>query len=646
MKTSEFVKAFASEHSRSETIKFALHLLGMDTSFLDDGGPGSGNWGHRGRPGKVGGSGKGGGKQYRGGRADIAYAGSRKDWLNGLSGERQHSAQKFMKEMKSFFEGSTKGVEQSIMESEPHKAGNGMRRELLEYMSEARGWDDRDNAKRLMNENWEERDMKLADALAKKYGRKRRINGFDIPDDEDTSEWDDKDLACWQDLKSKVLGGPVSGREAPDELQYESGLKERPKKLTNEWTKKLNPDERIEAIAALRRMTGIQDDEPLRRVLDDPEAMENMEKNAFSRAVGNYQWDRGLKRYMRVKWKFSGLPEGVIDQVTPEMSDRLSKLTDEEQNKVITALKMARRNGNEIFEDLDYYNQEDRLELMGLINKMLDGPDAKEEVKKGFEDKKRREEEERKAIEEERKRKEEEEKRIAAENERIRQENARKRQERLAQGISNYTELGDAWGVEKREVKKLEKPLNEDEIVRKLAGGDKTTGSCMSLAWSYAANKLGLDVTDFRGGKSCELVSKKLCTKDMVASPSVKSEMIEANNDIKAAKELLKKMEPGKEYLLVTGRHGAIVRIGQNGYPEYLEMQSSIKNGWKPFEKDTLHDRFGCKRSHTHYGMKLDFTNFLIDINSLSGCKTFENALQYINTASDQQKKGEGGFEK
>lgn len=30
-----------------------------------DGGPGSGNWGHGGRPGKVGGSASGGGKAYR-----------------------------------------------------------------------------------------------------------------------------------------------------------------------------------------------------------------------------------------------------------------------------------------------------------------------------------------------------------------------------------------------------------------------------------------------------------------------------------------------------------------------------------------------------------------------------------------------------
>ena len=58
----------------------------------EDGGPGSGNWGHRGRPGKRGGSGPGGGSQYRGGRSDVGYFSSRGDWLNGLSGEKQHEA--------------------------------------------------------------------------------------------------------------------------------------------------------------------------------------------------------------------------------------------------------------------------------------------------------------------------------------------------------------------------------------------------------------------------------------------------------------------------------------------------------------------------------------------------------------------------
>lgn len=40
----------------------------------EDGGPGSGNWGHHGRPGKVGGSGKGGGKAFRSGSRETGYS--------------------------------------------------------------------------------------------------------------------------------------------------------------------------------------------------------------------------------------------------------------------------------------------------------------------------------------------------------------------------------------------------------------------------------------------------------------------------------------------------------------------------------------------------------------------------------------------
>ena len=53
----------------------------------EDGGPGSGNFGHKGRPGSVGGSGKGGGKHYRSDNpGSTRYRGTRRDWVNGLTG--------------------------------------------------------------------------------------------------------------------------------------------------------------------------------------------------------------------------------------------------------------------------------------------------------------------------------------------------------------------------------------------------------------------------------------------------------------------------------------------------------------------------------------------------------------------------------
>lgn len=201
-----------------------------DDDLEEDGGPGSGNWGHHGRPGHVGGSGKGGGKQYRGGRGDIMYTSSKRDWLNGLKGERQHEAQSFMKKMREHYnqpEEQNKSVEQLIMEEPRTKyGGNSAREKMLSYMAEARSWDE--TAGRLIEENWDENDKKLAQALAAKYGVSF-VGGVALPDDSsDTDQWDDEELRTWQDLKSKAMGGPTSGREAPDELQYAAGLKERP----------------------------------------------------------------------------------------------------------------------------------------------------------------------------------------------------------------------------------------------------------------------------------------------------------------------------------------------------------------------------------------------------------------------------------
>ena len=59
-----------------------------------------------------------------------------------------------------------------------------------------------------------------------------------------------------------------------------------------------------------------------------------------------------------------------------------------------------------------------------------------------------------------------------------------------------------------REVNELSEALTDKQIIEKLAGGDETKGSCASLALSYCGNKVGLDVTDFRGGASQEMFSR------------------------------------------------------------------------------------------------------------------------------------------
>lgn len=237
-----------------ETHRLICKLLGHD------GGPGSGNFGHKGRPGKRGGSGPGGGKQYRGGRSDIGYFSSRKDWLNGLSGEKQHEAARFVATAKKTLESrqsarkeieslAAKGLltypeaeerlkrgkldqiredmtpEEYIMKVHPMTSD---RKKLVDLMAEARSWPE--TAKRLMDENLTDQEKKVVQEIAKKYGIDPAGEPFlMLPDDKGSiASWSREDAECWLDLKSKALGGPTSGKEIPEDLQYASGMKQRP----------------------------------------------------------------------------------------------------------------------------------------------------------------------------------------------------------------------------------------------------------------------------------------------------------------------------------------------------------------------------------------------------------------------------------
>ena len=199
-KKGKIVAVFRKDNSALDTVVFAFRLLGLD-KVIDDGGPGSGNWGHKGRPGKVGGSGKGGGKQYRGGRGDIKYVGSREDWLNGLAGEKQHEAQRWKKQMRQHYSigaEKEKSVEQCIMEDR-HSGSEKIRTKLLNYMAEARGWDE--HAGKLIDENLTDDEKRLVEQLGYKYGL-QFVGNVGLPDDNETSAWDKEDLEFWQDMKS------------------------------------------------------------------------------------------------------------------------------------------------------------------------------------------------------------------------------------------------------------------------------------------------------------------------------------------------------------------------------------------------------------------------------------------------------------
>lgn len=206
-----------------------------------------------------------------------------------------------------------------------------------------------------------------------------------------------------------------------------------------------------------------------------------------------------------------------------------------------------------------------------------------------------------------------------------------------------------AWAqndkVEYNEVRKLQKELTTEQIIKKLGGGDQTKGSCSSLAFAYIGNRNGYDVLDFRGGISTEIFATTRNIVEIANLDGIESKVIKRANDYKAVKELLTFVEEKKEYYLETGKHAAIIRRGNRGF-EYLELQSETENGFKKLDSSVLKTRFGCQTSYSVSGTKFEKSNVLIDVNSCKNSEEFKNLLGYINTAKDKQNKGEGGYAK
>ena len=199
--------------------------------------------------------------------------------------------------------------------------------------------------------------------------------------------------------------------------------------------------------------------------------------------------------------------------------------------------------------------------------------------------------------------------------------------------------------VDYREVSKNKKPLKQGEIIKVLAGGDRTRGSCASVGLAYIGQRLGYNVRDFRGGKSQDLFANYRNLAKIHGMPGIKAFKTEGASSQTVGVRLLEKCVPGKEYYLATGRHAAIVRKTEDGRYQYLELQSGTSNGWMYFKDDpreTLRWRFGCSRkSDNNYASK---HNFMIDIDESDfSTKEFEEILGYINTAEEEQRKGRDG---
>lgn len=199
-------------------------------------------------------------------------------------------------------------------------------------------------------------------------------------------------------------------------------------------------------------------------------------------------------------------------------------------------------------------------------------------------------------------------------------------------------------GVEELSYTAHAEALTDDEIIKQIAGGDKTDGSCVSMAFAYTANKHGLDVLDFRGGVSQKFFSRNFNIDEISKFDGLKVKTTRNENDLFACEELLADAILNKEYILITGRHASVIKkVGDTEY-EYLELQSSTDSGWHkvPILKNLIKDRFKGKVRSGKYAYK----TWLFDVESFKGNANFYKMLQYINTKKDKQMKGTSGYAK
>ena len=200
-------------------------------------------------------------------------------------------------------------------------------------------------------------------------------------------------------------------------------------------------------------------------------------------------------------------------------------------------------------------------------------------------------------------------------------------------------------GIYYRDIEMHKEKLSADDIIKHISGGDTTTGSCSSMAFTFAANMGGMNVLDYRGGKSCDFFSR---AKNICSIAEQVGGIVNKNyNDFTNAKQLLATTSIGKYYYFTCGKHAAIVRKTEKGY-EYLELQSpsAERNGWHELTTESLKNRFGAQKSHTIYGSRYETKECIIDIDLLIKDAGFRKMMGYINTASGNQKKGAHGSEK
>lgn len=195
-------------------------------------------------------------------------------------------------------------------------------------------------------------------------------------------------------------------------------------------------------------------------------------------------------------------------------------------------------------------------------------------------------------------------------------------------------------GVEYRPITMASSARSEQQIISSISGGDMTEGSCSSLALTYAGNRAGYVVFDFRDGRSREVFSSRSSIEHIANMNGVNSVVLNGVDDTVCAERLKSHMKPRRQYYMATGAHAAIVRLNNDGIYQYLELQSGVpnENRWHSLTPRALYSRFGCED-----GQSREYANYLIELDSLQNSTEFLDLLGYINTDESAQMRGARG---
>ena len=192
--------------------------------------------------------------------------------------------------------------------------------------------------------------------------------------------------------------------------------------------------------------------------------------------------------------------------------------------------------------------------------------------------------------------------------------------------------------AQKVPVNRLEKPLSDEEIAKRVAARTHPVGSWGSAAFAYIANKNGFDVPDFRDGVG-KLLRSRVFANAIQGLPGVKGQtiMLKGTPALSAAEELLK-LPKGKEYhFSLEGRSG-IMKNTDDGL-KYMELDrdSGYRPGWRPIGKEKidvaykLTKQFSVHSDLRHMAGKMADTPLdFFEVDSLKNSKEFEKIVEHL----------------